>query len=64
MDILIHFVMFYFLLNAIIIIIAFKYDYSKVHVQEEGYIVLVKPLLKLVFAGVIFAIMMVIDELK
>lgn len=63
LEILKHFMMFYFLLNVIILILAFRYDYSREYVREKGWTVLIKPVLRLLFGGITFMFIQVIDEL-
>ena len=62
-DILKHFVLFYFLFNIVIVILALIYDYPKELVKEKGHLVLVKALLKLLLGGVIFIMLQTIDNL-
>ena len=62
MDLLKHFILFYFLLNSIIVFIALKYDTPKGVIEQLGWWKLIKAILKLFFGGMVFLILRAIDE--
>lgn len=62
MEILKYFLMFYFILNLIIVFIALKYDCPKELVKEKGYFIMVKPIVGLFFGGIVFVLIRAVKE--
>lgn len=62
LDFIKYFILFYFLLNTIIVFIALKYDCPKYLIEEKGYFVLAKAVVKLFLGGIVFVLVRAIKE--
>lgn len=61
-EILKYFLIFYFILNSIIVFIALKYDCPKDLIKEKGCFILIKAIIKLFFGGIIFVLIRAVKE--